>query len=419
MQPELTVRDDNNLVWQSYAQMNLADTPLMIKSAQGVYLTLENGKRMIDGISSWWSTCHGHAHPYIVSKVVKQVNDLPHIMFAGLAHNSVYELSKKLIKILPQGLEHFVYCESGSVAVEIALKIALQYYSNQRQYRSKFIYFENSYHGDTIGCSIVTDDNTITHQFAKKNEHSIKSKLPQNKQDLADFDRLLSNNKEQIAAVIIEPIFQGAGGMKFHTPEILAEIYKITKKYGLLFIADEIATGFYRTGKYFACDHASITPDIICLGKGITSGVIPFAAVGTTDEVFFSFYSDNPEYALKHGTTFAANPLGCMAAIGSIELFEQKPRKLQVANMSDQLKSQLEPLKKHHKVKEVRVLGAIGAVELDCSIKDILLMRSLIRKKEAWLRPFGNVLYTMPPFITNQNEISTITQTIESLVLTI
>ncbi len=409
--------NDNNLVWQSYAMMQANNNPLMVRSAQGVYLTLCDGRSMIDGISSWWTTCHGHAHPHIIDKVKQQLEQVPHVMFAGLAHESVYELSKKLTKILPKTIEHFVYCESGSVAVEIALKIALQYCSNKALSRRKFVYFENGYHGDTIGCGIVTDDNTIIHRFAKNNKNCIKSKLPQNKQELADFDRLISNNKDQIAAIIIEPVFQGAGGMKFYPAETLSEIYKITKKHGLLFIADEIATGFYRTGKYFACNHADITPDIICLGKGITSGIIPFAVVGATEEVFDSFYSSNPAHALKHGSTFAANPLGCIAAIGSIELFEKEPRAQQVSEISDQLRHELMPLLKLPQVKDIRVLGAIGVVELECSYQDICTMRNIIRGKNVWLRPFSNVIYTMPPFITSEREISTITKTIEETLM--
>ena len=407
----------HSLAWRAYDQIKITSKPMMVTSAQGAYLTLSDGRRIIDGISSWWTVCHGHAHPYIVDKVKQQLEQVPHVMFAGLAHQSAYELSNKLINILPKGLKHFVYCESGSVAVEIALKISLQYYGNKRIDRRKFVYFENGYHGDTIGCSLVTDDDSVTHKFVKSNTNSIKLKIPQNEQDLADFDRVLNDNKNQIAAVIIEPMVQGAGGMKFHSPEILYEIWRMTKNHGLLFIADEIATGFYRTGKYFACNHAEIIPDIICLGKGITSGVIPFAAVGVTDELFYSFYSDNPDHALKHSSTFAANPLGCTAANASIELFEQEPRAQQVRSISDQLKYELTPLRKHPNVKDVRVLGAIGVIELDCSYQDILAMRNLIREKEVWLRPIKNIIYTMPPFISNEMEISKITKCIEELLI--
>jgi adenosylmethionine-8-amino-7-oxononanoate aminotransferase len=405
-----------NLVWQSYAQMKTLQTPLMVESAQGIYLNLDNGRKLIDGISSWWTTCHGHAHPFIVNKVKQQLEQLPHIIFAGLAHKPAYLLAQKLLKILPYGLQHFLYCESGSVAVETAMKIALQYFSNKNINKKKFLYFENGYHGDTFGCSIVTDNTTPAHNFIKSNHNSLKALVPKNTTELQELESIIKKNKDDLIAVIIEPLCQSAGGMKFHKPEILAEIYKITKKHGLLFIADEIATGFYRTGKYFGCNHAEITPDILCLGKAITSGVVPFAAVAVTEEVFFSFYSNDENHTLKHSSTFAANPLGCIASIGSIELFEKEPRMLQVSKISTQLQYELKSLKNHSKVKDIRVLGAIGVVELDCTYNNILAMRSLIREKNVWLRPFGNVIYTMPPFITNENEISIITKTISEII---
>lgn len=408
-----------NKVWQSYEQMKTALSPLAVKSGEGVYLILETGKRMIDGVSSWWTVCHGHAHPHIINKLIEQAKQLPHIMFTDLAHRSVYEVSQKLIQILPRGLEKFLYCESGSVSIEIALKIALQYHQNHGKRKPKFIYFENGYHGDTLGCSLVTDDTTEFHRFFKRERRSLRAKIPKNKEDLLDFEKFVQRHQDEVAALIIEPIFQGGGGMKFYPASVLRDIFKISRKYGILFIADEIASGFYRTGEYFACDHAEITPDIICLGKALTGGVIPFAAVGTTNDVFYSFYSDRQEAALKHASTYAANPLGCVAAIGSIELFEQELRKEQVARISDQLNVELKPLRKINKVKDVRVLGGIGVVELNCSGSEIHLMRNLIREKDVWLRPFGNVLYTMPPFITVENEITAITKAMEELILKI
>ena len=404
-----------NKIWLSYAQMKTAQEPLKISHTKGAYIYLQDGSKMIDGISSWWTACHGHCNDYIIHKITEQLNIAPHLMLTGLIHEPIEKLYNKLGNILPEH-KHYIFSESGSVAVEIALKIALQYFSNQKIYKSKFIYFENGYHGDTIGTSAVTDDDTYIHQFIQSKDISIKCKVPQNQQDLVEFEQIIANNQKDLAGLIIEPMLQCAGGMKIQDPEILKSIYNITKKYGLLFIADEIATGFYRTGKFFGCNHADITPDIICLGKAITSGTIPFAATGVTDEIYNAFYSDNFSDALKHATTFAGYPLGCAAATASIELFEKEPRELQVKSIEAQLIDGLKPLLNMNNIIDVRVIGAMAAIELNCSPDDIQKMRGyILETKDVWLRPFRNIIYTMPPFICNENEINIIIDKIRSI----
>ncbi|MBN9543764.1 MAG: adenosylmethionine--8-amino-7-oxononanoate transaminase [Alphaproteobacteria bacterium] len=406
-----------NSVWQSYAQMKHALPPQAVESSKGVYINLQDGRQIIDAVSSWWTVCHGHSHPHIIGRMKDQLDKVSHVMFTGLAHKSVYELSDKLKAALPTGINHFIYSESGSVAVEIAMKIAIQFHINQGKNKHRFIYFENGYHGDTFGCMKVTDDNTFLHSLTKEALKPIKVKIPQNTNDLADFDRLLKANKDDIAGVIIEPLFQGVGNMNMYSPEILRSIYDITKKHGLIFIADEIATGFYRTGEYFACDYANITPDIICLGKAISGGHISFAATGVTTEIYEGFYSDDPNHALKHATTFAANPLGCAATIASMELFENENRKQEVRNIESQLKQEMKAFKHYKKVKDIRILGAIGALHLDCDYQDILKMRHKMIDSGVWLRPIGNVLYTMPPFIITEDELSRVIKAMHEVLI--
>ncbi|MFN7039411.1 MAG: adenosylmethionine--8-amino-7-oxononanoate transaminase [Alphaproteobacteria bacterium] len=403
-------------VWHPYTQEKIVPIAKPIVSAEGVRMRLSDGQELIDGISSWWTMCHGHSHPNIKSAINKQLENLPHIMFSGLAHEAAYKLADKLIHILPKGFSKVFYSDSGSVAVEIALKIALQFYSNQdRQEKTAFISFKDGYHGDTLGAMSVSD-NSYHEGFSVANPNWYLVNLPKDENSLNEFEKFIKTVKDKTAALIIEPLVQAAGGMKFHNAQILASIYKICKENEILFIADEIATGFGRTGSMFACGEAGITPDIICVGKALTGGFLPLAATIVTDEVYEPFYSTDVSKAFMHGPTFMGNALACSAAIASIELFESEPRIAQVKEIEKQLGLGLEACKESNKVMDVRVKGAIGVVEVDIKKIDIIDLREKFIKYGVWLRPFSNIIYVMPPFIISQQDLQCIIDAIKEEV---
>jgi adenosylmethionine-8-amino-7-oxononanoate aminotransferase len=384
--------------------MQTAPLPLPVVATYGVRIKLEDGRELIDGISSWWTACHGYNHPYLQEKIAQQLQQMPHIMFADLAHQPAYLLAERLSALQSPGLERVFFCDSGSVAVEVAMKMAVQYFHNQgQQSKSKFVSFVNGYHGDTcLAMSLGQSSmhNSFVHFVPK--QHVLA--LPQNESELAIFDQALSKITEQVAALIIEPLVQCAGGMKFHDAKILSGIYSITKKHGLLFIADEIATGFGRTGQMFAYQQAGITPDIICIGKALTGGTMTLAATIATNHVFAQFLSDSPSCAFMHGPTFMANPLACAAANASLDLFEQEPRLEQLRNIEQQLKSELSLLRELAIVKDIRVMGAIGVVELH-EVRTIDLQSKFI-DEGVFLRPIGNIIYIMPAFTISLAELS-------------
>ncbi|MCE3254607.1 MAG: adenosylmethionine--8-amino-7-oxononanoate transaminase [Rickettsiaceae bacterium] len=406
-------------IWLPYTQMKIAPKQLEVVSADGVRIKLKDGRELIDGISSWWSVAHGYNHPAIIEAITNQAKTLPHIMMAGLANEQTYKLAYNISQITPHGLNHVFFSDSGSTAVEVAMKIAVQFFINQskdqfKSKKTKFICFQNSYHGDTAGAMSLGDIKKGMHRrFSNYLMKNYSTKLPTNEKELKQFDDFVRRNQSEAAAVIIEPLVQCAGGMKFHSPEILKSIYDITKKYGLFFIADECATGFYRTGEYFACNHSGITPDIMVIGKALTGGVMTLAATIVTDEIYNQFLNDELQFALMHGPTFMGNPLACSAANASIELFAKNDYKQKVEEVSKILKRELEKCRSLLDVVDVRILGAIGVVQVEnLQWKDIFQMRKDFIKEGVFLRPFSDVIYVMPPLIIQEADLVKITDAI-------
>lgn len=408
---------DNQHIWLPYAQMQTVPAPLRVVSTSGCKIKLEDGRELIDGISSWWSACHGYNHPHIIEAMEKQLRTMPHVMFAGLTHEPATTLAKRLCAITPDGLNKVFFGDSGSVAVEIAIKIALQYWRNVgKPLKDRFICFKNGYHGDTLGAMSVSDPEKSLHKaFRNSVIKQYVLDIPSDEYSFAEFDTLLAGVQGNIAGLIIEPLLQGAGGMKFHSADVVAEIYRIAKKHNILFIADEIATGFARTGFMFACDEAGISPDIMCLGKALTGGAITLGATLTTDEIFNGFLSDKPEDAFMHGPTFMANPLACCAANASLDLFESEPRLSQVENIESQLINELAPCRNLNGVVDVRVKGAIGVVQVDTTKIDIYALRPKFVERGVWLRPFKDVIYIMPPLTISKQELTTITDAVRDV----
>lgn len=399
-------------IWLPYTQMQTTALPLPVVGAEGCEVILEDGTRLIDGIASWWSACHGYQHPHIVNAMRQQVEQLSHVMFGGLAHEPAYRLSERLAGLAPGNLNRVFFSDSGSTAVEVALKMAVQYWSNQgEQHRSKFLCFRHAYHGDTMGAMSLADMETGMHRaFRHYTPKQYVVGVPRDEYDFAEFRELLEGIHHTIAGVIIEPLVQGAGGMKFHSPDVLAEIHRISKEYNLLFIADEIATGFGRTGMMFACEEAGIVPDILCVGKALTAGMTGLAATLATDAIFEGFLSDELSHALMHGPTYMANPLACAAANASLDIFEREPCLERVEAIETQLYEQLRPYKKLPGVKDVRVKGAIGVIQLEEATGEyVSTLRQECIKRGVWIRPFGDVFYVTPSFTITEEQLSTLT----------
>lgn len=412
------LREGFGHVWQPYTQMHTAPLPQGVVAAQGCRLTLSDGRELVDGIASWWAMCHGYQHPHLVKRIEAQLQKLPHVMFGGLVHEGALTLAGKLASITPGDLTRVFYSDSGSVAVEVALKMALQYWRNKgKNGHDRFVCFSNGYHGDTLGAMAVSDPEKSMHKaFRHAIIHQYVVDIPTDEYSFAEFDSLLAGVQKNIAGVIIEPLVQGAGGMRFHSADILAEIFRICKKYDLLFIADEIATGFGRTGSMFACEEAGITPDIMCLGKALTGGMLPMGVTIAREDIFSAFLSDDPDAALMHGPTFMANPLACAAALGSLELFASEPRLAQVEAIEQQLREELAPCRQFAGVEDVRVKGAIGVVQLATDQLDIAALRRRFLEQNVWIRPFKDIVYITPPLTISSEELSVLTRAIKSVL---
>jgi adenosylmethionine-8-amino-7-oxononanoate aminotransferase len=410
-----------NNIWHPYTQMQIATEPLKVISANGSYFELENGDKILDGISSWWSVCHGYGNSHIISKMREQLEKLSHIMFAGIAHEPAYILANRLVKLAPSDLEKVFFADSGSVAVEIAMKMAVQYWRNKGNRRKKkFICFKNGYHGDTMGALSLSDpDGWIAKAFNNYMPEQFCIDLPVDEYGLKEFEEILNGLHKEVAGIIIEPLVQGAGGMKFHSPDVLAEIFKLTKQHEILFIADEIMTGFYRTGKVFACNEAAISPDILCIGKALTGGMISLAAVLTNNEIYNAFLDKSLDKAFLHGPTFMANSLACSAANASLDLFEQQNFEKKIEHIENYFNDGLKDLKTNKLVKEIRVLGAIAVIELkdfESSDKMWQFMFDLRQKfltHKVWLRPFKNVIYIMPNYNVTDDEMDILIKAIK------
>ena len=397
--------------------MQTAAPPLPVVASAGVRLHLADGRELIDGISSWWTACHGYNHPHIRAAVEAQLATLPHVMFAGLVHEPAARLAQRLATLLPGDLERVFFTESGSVAVEVALKMAIQYWRNKGQpEKQRIVYFRHAYHGDTFATMALCDPEEGMHTlFAGTMPDQIMAELPRDETMRRAFDLLLETHGERVAAVIVEPLVQGAGGMQMHDAATLAFIAKACARHKVLLIADEIMTGFGRTGRLFACEEADVVPDIVCLSKALTGGTLPLAATVARRHVFEAFLSDDPAAALMHGPTYMANPLACAAAHASLDLFETEPRLAQVAAIEAQLAAELAPCRDITGVAAVRVKGAIGAVELSGAV-DLGALRRRCIELGVWLRPFGKLLYLMPPFVIDADDLATLTAAVRTVL---
>ncbi len=410
-------------IWLPYTQMKNAEFPLPVRSAKGSKIFLEDGRELIDGIASWWSVAHGYQHPYIIEKMKEQLDKLSHVMFAGLGHEQAYVLAKRLATMTPEGLNRVFFSESGSSAIEVAMKMAVQFWKNKGQKnKNKFISFRDGYHGETMGALSLGDPEGWT---AKAFNHYAPRQffvdVPKDEYAFTEFDEMLKGVKKEVAGLVIEPLVQGAGGMKFHEPDVLAEIYRIAKKHDVIFIADEIMTGFYRTGNRFACEEAGITPDILCLGKALTGGMVGMAATITTDEIYEAFLDDNFDKAFLHGPTFMANPLACAAANASLDLFEKEDYSQKVETIEKFLNEELDLFRGDAKIEDVRVKGAIGVLQLkqkdyNASWEYIFELRKKFIDTGVWLRPFKDVIYIMPNFNISLEELEKIGDAVEDVL---
>src|ERR1700704_3946567 len=397
-------------IWLPYAQMKTMTAPLPVARTEGCRIILADGRELIDGIASWWTACHGYNHPHIAEAVGRQLGTMPHVMFGGLVHEQPLRLAKRLAALLPGDLARVFFSESGSVAVEVAMKLAAQYWINQGiRGRTRFVAFKGGYHGDTTGAMAVCDPETGMHALFRGllPEHFVVD-LPDTADRAEALSRLLERHAGEIAGIIVEPLVQGAGGMRFHDASVLQRLRAMADAHELLLIFDEIFTGFGRTGAMFACTSAGITPDIITLSKALTSGTLPLAATVARDKVFEAFWSDDPVHALMHGPTYMGNALACAAANASLDLFESEPRLQQVTAISAALERGLAPCRELAGVKDVRVMGAIGVVEL-ARIYDLGTLRAQFMQEGVFIRPFGSIVYLTPAFTIEEDELATLT----------
>lgn len=409
---DLSARDLGT-VWHPYAPMPAAVPALPVASAQGARLRLEDGRELVDGMSSWWSTIHGYRHPVLDEAVRDQLGRMSHVMFGGLTHAPAVELAELLVELAPDGLSHVFFSDSGSVSVEVAIKMAIQYWQGRgRPSRRRLLTVRSGYHGDTLGAMSVCDPVTgMHHLFSSVLPEQLFAPAPSpvfgapfDESHVAELAALLERHDDEVAAVVLEPIVQGAGGMRFYSPEYLAAVRSLCDRHGVLLIADEIATGFGRSGRLFACEHAGIAPDVMCLGKALTGGYLSMAATLCTTEVAEGVTAAESG-ALMHGPTFMANPLAASVALASTRLLCSQPWQDEVARIERGLVRALEPARAVPQVADVRVLGAIGVVETREPLP-LPAVQEVCLAHGVWLRPFGRLIYTMPPYVASDDEVA-------------
>ena len=416
--------DDQNYVWHPYSPAPSNIPALPVKSASGVYLTLEDGRQLIDGMSSWWCAIHGYNVPELNNAITQQLEKMAHVMFGGLTHAPAVQLCKKLVEITPDKLETVFLTDSGSISVEVAMKMAVQYWqAKQLPQKQKFVSLKNGYHGDTIGamsvCDPVTGMHSLFTDILSKNyfvsSPQCKFNSPYSKNDVAELEVLFTQHHNEIAAFILEPVVQGAGGMKFYSADYLKQAKALCEQYNILLITDEIATGFGRTGKLFACEHANISPDILCLGKSLTGGYLTLAATLCTKEISRTI-SNNPPHVFMHGPTFMGNPLACAVALENIRLLQATNWQKNIQKIEKILRENLSLCRQIEDVNDVRVLGGIGVVELKQNVNMKKIQQAFV-DAGVWVRPFGKLIYLMPPYIIEEHELKQLTKVIYDVLI--
>jgi adenosylmethionine---8-amino-7-oxononanoate aminotransferase len=415
MNQEELIQFDKDHIWHPYTSMTHPIPAYVVESTKGVRIKLADGKELIDGMSSWWSTIHGYNHPELNQAINDQIQKVSHVMFGGLTHEPAVQLAKKLVNLSPEGLDKVFFADSGSVSVEVAIKMALQYsLGNGNKERTKIITLKKAYHGDTFGAMSLCDPNGgMHHLFEDLLAKQVFCPAPStpfdedlNKEDLQNLSAVFEKHGHEVSAFIIEPIVQGAGGMRIYAASFLKEVRRLCDKYNILLIADEIATGFGRTGELFACNHANISPDIMCLGKAITGGMVTFSATLCNKKVAEGI-SNSEASVLMHGPTFMGNPLACSVANKSLELLEKSNWKENVLRLEERIKENLKAFEGVQSVKSTRGIGAIGVIELNDNV-DVAEAQKHFVENGIWLRPFRNLIYMMPPYIMENEDLDKI-----------